>query len=120
MRFAVSLSICCLLLTIVSAEPAGDIRELKLRDWEPKSMMAVKPTIVERPLYPVIDMHNHLGGGKDRLKPEVVARYLKEMDEAGVRTVVNLDGGWGDRLKETLAAAPLMKPTMGGFWSHSP
>ena len=26
------------------------------------------------------------------------------MDEAGVRTVVNLDGGWGDRLKETLAA----------------
>ena len=31
-------------------------------------------------------------------------RYLTEMDEAGVRTVVNLDGGWGDRLKETLAA----------------
>lgn len=26
------------------------------------------------------------------------------MDAAGVRTVVNLDGMWGDRLKETLAA----------------
>ncbi|MDB5306913.1 MAG: putative metal-dependent hydrolase of the TIM-barrel fold protein [Gemmataceae bacterium] len=86
-----------------AADPA-DIRELKLRDWEPKSMMVAKTTVVEKPLYPVVDVHNHLGGGKDRLRPEVVRRYLTEMDEAGVRTVVNLDGGWGDRLKETLAA----------------
>ena len=26
------------------------------------------------------------------------------MDEAGVRTVVNLDGGWDEKLKETVAA----------------
>ena len=84
--------------------PAADIRDLKLRDWEPRSMMVTKTTVVEKPLFPVIDMHNHLGGGKDRLTPERVKRYLTEMDEAGVRTVVNLDGGWGDRLKETLAA----------------
>lgn len=84
--------------------PKDDIRDLKLRDWEPKSMMVTKTTIVEKPLYPVIDMHNHLGGGKDRLTPATVKRYLTEMDEAGVKTVVNLDGGWGDRLKETLAA----------------
>jgi predicted TIM-barrel fold metal-dependent hydrolase len=81
-----------------------DIRELKLRDWEPKSMMVTKTTVVEKPLYPVIDVHNHLGGGKARLTPDTVRRYLTEMDEAGVRTVVNLDGGWGERLKETLAA----------------
>jgi predicted TIM-barrel fold metal-dependent hydrolase len=87
-----------------SAQPPEDIRQLKLRDWEPRSMMVTKTTIVEKPLFPVVDVHNHLGGGKERLKPEVVQRYLKEMDEAGVRTVVNLDGGWGDRLKETLRA----------------
>ena len=87
-----------------AADPPGDIRELKLRDWEPRSMMVTKTTVVERPLYPVVDVHNHLGGGRARLTPEVVARYLREMDEAGVRTVVNLDGGWGDRLKETLVA----------------
>lgn len=85
-------------------DPPGDIRDLKLRDWEPKSMMVTKTTRVDRPKYPVVDVHNHLGGGKDRLTPAVVGRYLKEMDEAGVRTVVNLDGGWGDRLKETVAA----------------
>jgi predicted TIM-barrel fold metal-dependent hydrolase len=87
-----------------SAGPGEDIRELRLRDWEPRSMMVTKTTIVEKPLYPVVDVHNHLGGGKERLTAEVVRRYLTEMSEAGVRCVVNLDGGWGDRLKETLAA----------------
>src|SRR5713101_8569048 len=86
------------------AEDRSDIKELKLRDWEPRSMMVTKTTVVEKPLYPVVDMLNHLGGGKERLTPEVVKRYLTEMNEAGVRTVVNLDGGWDNRLKETLAA----------------
>src|SRR5262245_53639109 len=81
-----------------------DIRDLKLRDWEPKSMMVTKTTVVEKPLYPVIDVHNHLGGGKERLTPAAVKRYLTEMDEAGVKTVVNLDGSWRERLQETLAA----------------
>ena len=40
-----------------------DIRELKLRDWEPKSMMVTKTTILEKPMFPVVDVHNHLGGG---------------------------------------------------------
>src|SRR3954454_23366596 len=43
-------------------EQVADIRDLKLRDWEPKPMMVTKTTVVEKPLYPVIDMHNHLGG----------------------------------------------------------
>src|SRR4051812_31137758 len=84
--------------------PAADIKDLKLRDWEPRSMMVTKTTVVETPRFPVIDMHNHLGGGKRRLTPEVVKKYLAEMNAAGVKTVVNLDGGWGDTLKETLAA----------------
>lgn len=82
----------------------ADIRDLKLRDWEPRSMMVTKATVVETPRFAVIDVHNHLGGGKDRLTKQAVDGYLKEMAEAGVRTVVNLDGGWGERLKETLAA----------------
>src|ERR1700747_3146244 len=84
------------------ADPAADIKESKLRDWEPRSMMVTKTTVVEKPMFPVIDMHNHLGGGSQQLTPERVQRYLTEMNEAGVRTVVNLDGGWGERLKETI------------------
>ncbi|MGE0760161.1 MAG: amidohydrolase family protein, partial [Pirellulaceae bacterium] len=89
----------------VACSCAGDeIRELKLKDWQPQSMLVTKATDVDKPRFPAIDVHNHLGGGKRTLTPDRVARYLEEMDAAGVRTVVNLDGGWGDRLKETLAA----------------
>ncbi|MBC7819585.1 MAG: amidohydrolase family protein [Planctomycetaceae bacterium] len=93
---------CVMLLLPLGGFAADDIRELKLRDWEPKSMLVTKTTIVEKPRFPVIDIHNHLGGGRQTLTPERVQRYLTEMDEAGVRTVVNLDGGWGDRLQETI------------------
>src|SRR4030042_2543881 len=82
------------------AQPADDISQLKLRDWQPRSMLKTRQSQVEQPAYPVIDVHNHLGGGKDRLTPERVKNYLAEMDAAGVRTVVNLDGGWGRQLNE--------------------
>src|SRR4051812_46722134 len=112
-----------MLLTLVLAAPAvaqekgADIKELKLRDWEPRSMLKVKATEVPKPAFPVIDVHNHLGGGKAFLTPERVEHYLAEMDAAGVRTVVNLDGGWGDRLKETLAALDEAHP--GRFLTYA-
>ncbi|HEV3340655.1 MAG TPA: amidohydrolase family protein [Pirellulales bacterium] len=86
-----------------AAQPADDIRELKLKQWAPKPMLVVKQTSVERPKSPAIDVHNHLGAGKQFLTPDRVGRYLQEMNEAGVATVVNLDGGWGEQLKETLS-----------------
>jgi predicted TIM-barrel fold metal-dependent hydrolase len=88
-----------------AAPPAtDDIRDLKLRDWQPRSMMVAPTTERLRPKFPAIDVHNHLGGGKATLTPDRVAGYLREMNEAGVRTVVDLDGGWGGQLTETLDA----------------
>ena len=92
------------LSSVIRAQDPADIRELKLRDWAPRSMLVTKTTSVEKPMFPVIDDHNHLGTGKAFLTAERVKHYLEEMDAAGVRTVVNLDGMWGDALKETLAA----------------
>jgi predicted TIM-barrel fold metal-dependent hydrolase len=90
--------------SVAGSQEKDDIRELKLKDWQPKSMLKVKETRLDKPKFPVVDAHNHLGGGKQLLTPERVAAYLQEMNEAGVRTVVNLDGGSGEYLKETLAA----------------
>jgi predicted TIM-barrel fold metal-dependent hydrolase len=87
-----------------AAQSTDDIRQLKLRDWEPRSMMVTRASVVEKPRYPAIDVHNHQGFGKKFLTADRVKRYLTEMNEAGVRTVVNLDGMWDDRLKETLQA----------------
>lgn len=100
-----------------SAQEKDDIRELKLRDWQPRSMLAVKATEVTRPAFPVVDVHNHLGGGTTFLTPERVKHYLEEMDAAGVRAAVNLDGGWGHRLKETLAALDEAHP--GRFLTYA-
>jgi predicted TIM-barrel fold metal-dependent hydrolase len=91
-------------------EEAADIRQLKLSDWQPRSMLVSKVTDVAKPRFPAIDVHNHLGAGRDQLTPERVAAYVTEMNEAGVRTVVNLDGGWGQRLAETLAALDQAHP----------
>lgn len=106
---------CCLVaitcvLWAVTLSAEDDIRELKLRDWQPRSMLKTKVTRVNKPAFPVIDVHNHLGGGKVTLTEERVARYLKAMDEAGVKLVVNLDGGWDGRLKETIAALDSAHP----------
>jgi predicted TIM-barrel fold metal-dependent hydrolase len=92
------------------ASAQDDTRELKLKDWQPKSMMVTKQTRVEKPAFPVFDVHNHLGSGTARLTPERVKQVLTEMDAAGVRTVVNLDGGWGERLKETIEALDRAHP----------
>src|SRR5262249_39060878 len=88
-----------------------------LRDWEPRSMLVTKATEVEKPAFPAVDVHNHLGGGAVTLTPDRVKHYLEEMDAAGVRAVVNLDGGWGPRLKETLAALDEAHP--GRFLTYA-
>ncbi len=91
------------LLAVPAAAPAapaggeaGDIRELKLKDWKPRSMLVTRTSNVERPAFPVIDVHNHLGETRD------VAKVVKALDAAGVRAVVNLDGGWGAELRQEL------------------
>jgi predicted TIM-barrel fold metal-dependent hydrolase len=100
---------CCLLVILAArfetrAQAPGDIKEMKLRDWEPRSMLIVPASSVPKAKFPVIDVHNHLGGGKRFLTPQRVEHYLAEMDATGVQTVVNLDGGWDERLVESIAA----------------
>jgi predicted TIM-barrel fold metal-dependent hydrolase len=101
----------------VLAQGDNDIKELKLRDWQPRSMLSTKATNISKSAFPAVDVHNHLGGGKATLTPERVKRYVDEMDSAGVRAVVNLDGGWGERLKETLAALDNAHP--GRFLTYA-
>jgi predicted TIM-barrel fold metal-dependent hydrolase len=102
---------------LAPAQEPEDIRELKLRDWEPRSMLAVPTTPIDKPAFPVIDVHNHLGGGRDYLTVERVRGYLDAMDAAGVETVVNLDGGWDEHLRETLAALDEAHP--GRFLTYA-
>ncbi len=115
----------CVLLTaafLVFVVPcfaqADDIRDLKLKDWQPRSMMVTKETRVDKPAFPVVDIHNHLGsGGADHFTPDRVNHILAELDAAGIRTVINLDGTWGDRLKQTIQALDKSHP--GRFYTFA-
>ena len=96
-----------------------------LADFRPKSQLVTKTTLVEKPRVPVIDAHNHLaepfGGGWDK-KP--LAELLDSLDEAGVVTYVDLDGGWGEEILNThldlfKAKAPERFQIFGGVdWSQ--
>ena len=82
--------------SVYGQEDKGDLR---LLDWRPKSQLVVKETVVLKPRFPVIDIHNHLG------KLEDMEKYLEEMDKAGVRMCVSLDGrSEKDFYKDHLAA----------------
>src|SRR5207244_3841886 len=50
---------------------------------------------LQKAKYPVIDNHNHLRESE----PDPC---IKAMDATGVVQVVNLDGGWGNELKENI------------------
>ena len=74
--------------------------DLKLLDWQPKSQMVVRETKIIKPKFPVIDIHNHLRELKN------TAKYLEEMDKAGIWKCVSLDGrSAADFYKEHLEAS---------------
>src|SRR5215510_8073007 len=71
-------------------------KALLLRDYQPKSMLVTEQHYLEKARFPVIDNHNHL-------RESDPDQCVRAMDAAGVVQVVNLDGGWGDKLKESIA-----------------
>ena len=85
---------------------------LALDDYQPASMLRVAETRVERPRFPVIDIHSHLswsgraGSGPEDAQAVTVlapaAEVLSVMDRKGVRLMVNLTGGRGTGLDQML------------------
>jgi len=99
MKFYMYISYSLILLFPFSRVVAQEM-DLKQLDWKPVSQMVVKETKIDKPRFPVIDIHNHLG------KLELMEKYLQEMREAGVIKCVSLDGNSEDDFyKEHLQVA---------------
>ena len=94
-----------------SCPTAGE--DLLLEDFRPKSMLHVAETRVEKPRHPVIDIHTHMtfvtrseGGvamGEEMTPLTTPAKALEVMDRKGIRAMLNLTGGIGKGLEETIA-----------------
>jgi predicted TIM-barrel fold metal-dependent hydrolase len=82
-----------------------DLTALPLAEWKPRSSLTTAATLVDRPAFAAIDIHNHLGRwlspDGDWMITDVPA-FVATLDDLGVDSVVNLDGMWGDELTENL------------------
>ncbi|HZS06207.1 MAG TPA: amidohydrolase family protein [Blastocatellia bacterium] len=99
--------------SLTSAQQQQDAKKqspqpLSINDYEPKSMLHVPETRVERARFPVIDFHTHLSftdtsgpleKARSRAKPPEI---LAVMDRKNLRTMVNLTGGYGAALEENI------------------
>ena len=73
---------------------------MSIEDYTPKSTLVVPEHPVTRARYPFIDIHNH----QDSLmKPEKLDQLVHDMDALNLRIMVNLSGGYGDRLERGVA-----------------
>ena len=85
---------------------------LDLKDFQPRSMLDVPVTRVPRAKFPVIDFHTHLGfsakgvagvpHGEERRFAAPPDELLPVMDRVNLHTMVNLTGGVGSGLQESL------------------
>src|SRR5690349_24421078 len=71
-----------------------------IEEYQPKSTLVTKEHKIERAKFPFIDIHSHHWNPT----PEEVDRLVKEMDTINLRLMVNLSGGTGEQLKNTVAA----------------
>jgi len=68
-------------------------------EYQPKSTLVTKEHKVERAKFPFIDIHSH------HWNPTAseVDQLVKEMDTINLRVMVNLSGGTGEQLRNTVA-----------------
>src|SRR5258707_7858053 len=69
-------------------------------EYQPKSTLVTKEHKIERAKFPFVDSHSHHWNPTR----EEVDRLVKEMDTINLRVMVNLSGGTGEQLKNTVAA----------------
>jgi predicted TIM-barrel fold metal-dependent hydrolase len=104
MRYII-LILACLAPSII--HPQNPTPTMSIEEYEPKSTLVVPQHVVTRAKYPFIDVHNH----QRSLAPEVVDKLIQEMDKLNMRVMVNLSGGSGERLKQSVQ-------TMKGRYPH--
>ncbi len=97
---------------LATGTPANAGKPLQLADFQPRSMLHVPETKVTRSRYPVIDIHTHLsvtaksangvGIGEEMKYLATAEGVLSLMDRKNIRVMVNLTGGVGKGLEETV------------------
>ena len=83
----------CLLALLGTGAMAQD---LSVEEWEPRSTLVVDEHEVPRAKFPVIDVHSHHRGSISEARLDAI---VGEMDALNLAVLVNLSGGYGQRLR---------------------
>ena len=68
---------------------------MELEKFDPVCAAVLKKTEIEKPAYPVIDFHMHMGKmllGESYETKYDTKEYVRELQDAGVVCAVNMDG----------------------------
>lgn len=71
-------------------------QSMTLEEYEPKSSLVVPQNPRTRARFPFVDVHSHQNSN---MSPERLDQLIKEMDAMNMRVMVNLSGGYGERLR---------------------
>jgi predicted TIM-barrel fold metal-dependent hydrolase len=103
------------------------VQPLSLADYQPKSMLQVKETRVERARFPAVDIHTHISVSAKsekgiELAPERTYlgkpdELLSVMDRKNIGAMVNLTGGYDDGLVDVITKYDKSFP--GRFYSFT-
>lgn len=106
--------------------PAGH-HSLELSQFAPKSMLQVHESQVARSKFPLIDFHTHITNSAKSVRGVSLAsartyaatpkELLDVMDRKNIRAMVNLTGGYGEGLSDTIAKYDRAFP--GRFYSFT-
>ncbi len=93
-------------------QPSPSTQHLALADYEPKSMLQVHESRVERARFPAVDVHTHISvSAKAENGIELASartylgtstELLAVMDRKNIRAMVNLTGGFDEGLVEAI------------------
>ena len=76
---------------------------MELEKFDPVCAAVLKKTEIEKPAYPVIDFHMHMGKmllGESYETKYDTKEYVRELQDAGVVCAVNMDGYFGKDLEK--------------------
>ncbi|MEX1275942.1 MAG: hypothetical protein WEE20_08420 [Bacteroidota bacterium] len=94
-RAAMVLSLSTLLLTVLIAQK----QTMTIEEYDPRSTLVVPGREIQRAKFPFIDVHNHQRG---TMSAGALDTLIMKMDKLNMRVMVNLSGGSGERLSQTV------------------
>jgi len=89
------------LLTPLLQEMLQAQQTMSTEEYDPKSTLVVPEHPLTRAKFPLIDVHNHQRGNMGAAQLD---KLLTDMDALNMRVMVNLSGGSGERLQQTVQA----------------